>query len=126
MELRRATTANDLDQATAISNVLSEAGIAATLRGGLHDAYPGSSGLGAIDVLVSEQDLTVDIRVIAEELDLTTATSLQELLESGGINAEIVGGHNTAFPGTPQMGGYGIMVAAPDVDEARRRRARPP
>jgi len=62
----------------------------------------------------------VDIRVIAEELDLTTATSLQELLESGGINAEIVGGHNTAFPGTPQMGGYGIMVAAPDVDEARR------
>jgi hypothetical protein len=35
----------------------SEAGIAATLRGGLHDAYPGTSGLGAIDVLVSEQDL---------------------------------------------------------------------
>jgi hypothetical protein len=57
MELHRATTANDLDQATAISNVLSEAGIAATLRGGLHDAYPGTSGLGAIDVLVSEQDL---------------------------------------------------------------------
>ena len=57
MELHRATTANDLDQATAISNVLSDAGIVATLRGGLHDAYPGTSGLGAIDVLVSEQDL---------------------------------------------------------------------
>jgi hypothetical protein len=57
MELHRATTANDLVQATAISSVLSEAGIASTLRGGLHDAYPGTSGLGAIDVLVSEQDL---------------------------------------------------------------------
>jgi hypothetical protein len=62
----------------------------------------------------------VDTQVIAEELDLTTATSLQELLESGGIKAEIVGGHSTTFPGTPQMGGYGIMVAAPDADEARR------
>jgi hypothetical protein len=57
MDLMRATTANDLEQATAIRNVLSEAGIAATLRGGLHDAYPGTSGLGAIDVLVSEEDL---------------------------------------------------------------------
>jgi len=57
MNLMRATTANDLEQATAIRNVLSEAGIAATLRGGLHDAYPGTSGLGAIDVLVSEEDL---------------------------------------------------------------------
>jgi hypothetical protein len=62
----------------------------------------------------------VDIKIIAEELDLTTATSLQELLASGGINAEIVGGHETTFPGTPQFGGYGIMVAADDVDEARR------
>ncbi|MGD0998432.1 MAG: DUF2007 domain-containing protein [Thermoleophilia bacterium] len=65
MELQRATTANDLDQATAISNVLSEAGIAATLRSGLHDAYPGTSGLGAIDVLVSEQDLALAQDVIA-------------------------------------------------------------
>ena len=65
MGLQRATTANDLDQATALSNVLSEAGIAATLRGGLHDAYPGSSGLGAIDVLVSEQDLALARDVIA-------------------------------------------------------------
>jgi len=64
MELMRATTANDLDQATAISNVLSEAGIAATLRGGLHDAYPGASGLGAIDVLVSAQDLQLAQDVI--------------------------------------------------------------
>jgi len=62
----------------------------------------------------------LDTQVIAEELDLTTATSLQELLQSGGINAEIVGGRDTTFPGTPQMGGYGIMVAAADVDEARR------
>ena len=65
MGLQRATTANDLAQATALSNVLSEAGIAATLRGGLHDAYPGSSGLGAIDVLVSEQDLALAQDVIA-------------------------------------------------------------
>jgi hypothetical protein len=65
MELQRATTADDLDQATAISNVLSEAGIVATLRGGLHDAYPGTSGLGAIDVLVSEQDLALAQDVIA-------------------------------------------------------------
>ena len=39
-------------------------GIAATLRGGLHDAYPGTSGLGAIDILVSEQDLAVAQDVI--------------------------------------------------------------
>jgi len=65
MELQRATTANDLDQAEAISNALSEAGIAATLRGGLHDAYPGTSGLGAIDVLVSERDLALAQDVIA-------------------------------------------------------------
>lgn len=62
----------------------------------------------------------MDTRVLAEELDLTTATSLRELLESGGIAAELVGGHETTFPGTPQMGGYGIMVAATDYDEARR------
>jgi len=66
MELQRATTANDLDQAEAISNALSEAGIVATLRGGLHDAYPGTSGLGAIDVLVSERDLALAQDVIAQ------------------------------------------------------------
>ena len=65
MELHRATTANDLDQATAISNVLSDAGIVATLRGGQHDASPGTSGLGAIDVLVSEQDLPLAHDVIS-------------------------------------------------------------
>ena len=47
------------------SNVLNEAGIVATLRGGLHDAYPGTSGLGAIDVLVSEQDLPLAHDVIS-------------------------------------------------------------
>jgi hypothetical protein len=66
MELQRATTANDLEQAEAITNVLSEAGIAATLRGGLHDAYPGTSGLGAIDVLVSAGDLALAQDVIAQ------------------------------------------------------------
>ena len=65
MELQRATTANDLEQAEAISNALNEAGIVATLRGGLHDAYPGTSGLGAIDVLVSEHDLALAQDVIA-------------------------------------------------------------
>ena len=45
--------------ATAIKNVLQEAGISSTLRGGLHDAYPGTSGLGAIDILVSEDDLAL-------------------------------------------------------------------
>lgn len=64
--------------------------------------------------------MTVETRVLAEELDLTTATSLRELLESGGIAVEIVGGHDTTFPGTPQMGGYGIMVEAAHYDEARR------
>lgn len=59
MDLQRATTANDLDQASAIKNVLQEAGISSTLRGGLHDAYPGTSGLGAIDILVSEDDLAL-------------------------------------------------------------------
>jgi len=62
----------------------------------------------------------METRVLAEELDLLTATSLKELLESGGIPAEIVGGHDTTFPGTPQMGGYGIMVEASNYDEARR------
>lgn len=62
----------------------------------------------------------METRVLAEELDLMTATSLRELLESGGIAAEIVGGHDTTFPGTPQMGGYGILVEAAHYDEARR------
>ena len=61
----------------------------------------------------------METRVLAEELDLMTATSLRELLESGGIAAEIVGGHDTTFPGTPQMGGYGILVEAAHYDEAR-------
>ena len=64
--------------------------------------------------------MTVETRVLAEELDLTTATSLKELLDSAGIAVEIVGGHDTAFPGTLQMGGYGIMVDAAHYDEARR------
>ena len=62
----------------------------------------------------------MDTRVVAAELDLTTATSLKELLESAGIAAEVTGEHDTAFPGTPQFGAYGIMVAAADFEEARR------
>jgi hypothetical protein len=62
----------------------------------------------------------VETRMVAEELDLTTATSLRELLESGGVTAEVVGGRSSAFPGMPQMGGYGIMVPAARYDEARR------
>jgi hypothetical protein len=62
----------------------------------------------------------VETVLLAQELDLTTATSLKELLESGGIAAEIVGEHDTTFPGTPQLGDYGIIVAATDYAEARR------
>jgi hypothetical protein len=77
--------------------------------------------------------MTMDTRVVAEELDLTTATSLRELLESAGIAVEMTGGHDTAFPGTPQFGGYGIMVAAADcgqarslIDELEREAGKPP
>ena len=62
----------------------------------------------------------MDTRVVADELDLVTATSLQELLQSAGIEAEIVGEHATAFPGMPQMGGCAIMVDEDKVEEARR------
>jgi hypothetical protein len=56
MQLRRATTATDLEQAETLKDLLDTAGVATTLRGGLHDAYPGTSGLGAIDVLVADGD----------------------------------------------------------------------
>jgi Putative prokaryotic signal transducing protein len=62
----------------------------------------------------------VETRVVAEELDLTTATSLRELLESAGIAVELTGAHDTAFPGTPQFGAYGIMVDVADYDQARQ------
>jgi hypothetical protein len=59
--------------------------------------------------------------MVAEGLDLLTATSLKELLESGGIAVELVGGRSSAFPGMPQMGaGYGIAVPAASYDEASR------
>ncbi len=72
MELCIATTATDLNQATAIKEVLEEAGVTSQLRGGLHDAYPGTSGLGAIDVLVDEGDLQTarDVLARAEEAAL--------------------------------------------------------
>lgn len=72
MELCIATTANDLAQATAIKNILEQAGVSSELRGGLHDAYPGTSGLGAIDVLVGEDDLAAarDVLSRAEVTDL--------------------------------------------------------
>jgi hypothetical protein len=62
----------------------------------------------------------VDTKVVADELDLVTAASLKDLLESSGISAEVIGARASAFPGMPQMGGYGILVPAESYDEARR------
>lgn len=62
----------------------------------------------------------MDTRVVASGLDISTATSLKELLESSGIDVEMTGEHESAFPGTPQFGGYGILVSGPDYAEARR------
>ena len=62
----------------------------------------------------------METRVLADELDLITATSLRELLESSGISAEVIGARASAFPGMPQMGGYGILVPTESYDEARR------
>jgi len=62
----------------------------------------------------------VETKVVADELDLVTATSLKELLESSGISAELIGARASAFPGMPQMGGYGVLVPAESFDEARR------
>jgi hypothetical protein len=69
MELRIATTANDLEQAETIQNVLESGGVPSTLRGGLQDAYPGTSGLGAIDVLVDEDDLDLARDILARAAD---------------------------------------------------------
>jgi len=62
----------------------------------------------------------VDTKVVADELDLSTATSLKDLLESSGISAEVIGARASAFPGMPQIGGYGILVPAESYDEACR------
>jgi hypothetical protein len=69
---QRIATANDLVQAEAILDVLDTAGVQATLKGGLHDAYPGTSGLGAIDVLVSDADTEFarDVLTRAADADL--------------------------------------------------------
>jgi Putative prokaryotic signal transducing protein len=61
----------------------------------------------------------VETRVVVDEIDLTTATSLKELIESSGIPVELIGGQS-GFPGMPQMGGYGLLVPAARYDEARR------
>lgn len=72
MELVVATTATDLEQANQIKDVLETAGVTSVLRGGLHDAYPGTSGLAAIDVLVNEDDLARarDVLVRAAQVNL--------------------------------------------------------
>ena len=72
MDLIVATTATDLEQANLIKDVLETAGIEPLLRGGLHDAYPGASGLGAIDVLVPEDELLTarDVLTRAADVDL--------------------------------------------------------
>lgn len=62
----------------------------------------------------------METKVVADELDLVTATSLRDLLLSSGISAELIGARASAFPGMPQMGGYGILVPAESYDEARR------
>ncbi len=46
---------------------------------------PDRANLDTLRELRGGGGLTVETRVVAEELDLTTATSLRELLESGGI-----------------------------------------
>ncbi|HUK76230.1 MAG TPA: DUF2007 domain-containing protein [Thermoleophilia bacterium] len=61
----------------------------------------------------------METRTVVDEIDLTTATSLKELLESSGIAVEVIGGQS-GFPGMPQMGGYGLLVPAARYDEARR------
>jgi len=69
MQLNIATTATDLLQAEIIKDVLETAGVSATLRGGLQDAYPGTSGLGAIDVLVADDDLDLARDVLTRASD---------------------------------------------------------
>jgi hypothetical protein len=69
MQLNIATTATDLVQAENIKGVLETAGVSATLRGGLQDAYPGTSGLGAIDVLVADDDLDLAREVLTRASD---------------------------------------------------------
>ena len=62
----------------------------------------------------------METRVVADELDLTTATSLRDLLESSGISAEVIEARAEGFSGTLQMGGYGVLVPAESYDEACR------
>ncbi len=62
----------------------------------------------------------METKVVADELDLITATSLRDLLEASGVSAEVIGARASAFPGMPQMGGYAVLVPAESYDEARR------
>lgn len=78
MPLNIATTATDLVQAETIKDVLETAGVAATLRGGLQDAYPGASGLGAIDVLVADDDLDLARDVLTRASDAGLDFDLEE------------------------------------------------
>jgi hypothetical protein len=78
MELCVATTANDLEQAEAIKDVLESAGVNSTLHGALQDAYPGTPSLGAIEVLVSDQDLAVARDVLARAADADLDFDLDE------------------------------------------------
>jgi hypothetical protein len=76
--LNIATTATDLEQAEIIKDVLENAGVTVSLRGGLQDAYPGASGLGAIDVLVSDEDLDLARDVLTRASDAGLDFDLEE------------------------------------------------
>jgi len=66
MELRVATTANDIGQASVIKGLLESAGIEATLGGGAGDVFPDTVSIGAIDILVHEDDLAAACDVLAQ------------------------------------------------------------
>ena len=72
----------------------------------------------------------METRVVVDEIDLTTATSLKELLESSGIAVELIGGQS-GFPGMPQMGGLrpagagGELRRSAPPDRRARARGRP-
>jgi len=66
MELRVATTANDIGQASLIKGLLESAGIETALSGGVGDVFPDTATIGAIDILVREEDLAAACEVLAQ------------------------------------------------------------
>ena len=66
MELRVATTATDIGQASVIKGLLESAGIETALSGGVGDVLPDTVTMGAIDILVHEEDLAAACEVLAQ------------------------------------------------------------